>query len=142
MHLRRASLYRYLQVFDWVTKNHPEWLQPKPKGFIPDLSDVADLIWIENELLRKDLSADKRAALEALRAKALNGELREHELDPFRKRKHDAGDGLKSFLSKLRLLRRNGAQLAKMPVEVLTHLDAAIGILTNDQPLTVFRHFS
>ena len=142
LHLRRSSLYRYLQVFDWVTENHPEWLQPKPQGFIPDLSDAADLMWIENELQRKDLSAEKRAALEVLRDKALNGELRDGELSRFRKKKHDPVDGLKSFLGKLRLLRRQGAQLTKMPPEVLAHLDSAIGILTNDLPLTAFRYFS
>ena len=52
------------------------WLQPKPKGFIPDLTDVDDLMWIENELKKANLSAEKRAALEGLDKKALAGDLK------------------------------------------------------------------
>ena len=48
VNLRRTSLYRYLQVYDWIAKFHKDWLEPHPKGFIPDLNDTADLMWMEN----------------------------------------------------------------------------------------------
>ena len=32
LNLGRASLFRYLQVYDWAVASHPEWLQPKPPG--------------------------------------------------------------------------------------------------------------
>ena len=70
LRLGRASLYRYLGP-DWVLQSHKEWLEPHRKGFIPDLSDATNLMWIEHELTRKDLTAQSRAELEALRTKAL-----------------------------------------------------------------------
>jgi hypothetical protein len=133
LNLGRSSLYKYLQVYDWVVKCHPEWLKPKAKGLIPDLNDVADLIWIENELAAKDLSAEKKAALETLQEKALNGQLRKGELGKVRRTGQKGAEGLKSFLSKLRNLRMRGSQLVGMPPEVVTHLDAAIAILKNEQ---------
>ena len=30
--ISRATLYRYLQIFEWVSERHPEWLRPKPKA--------------------------------------------------------------------------------------------------------------
>ena len=48
--LGRSSLYQYLQVYDWVRESHPEWLEPKPKGFIPYLSGANELMWIEHTL--------------------------------------------------------------------------------------------
>jgi hypothetical protein len=104
LRLGRSSVYKYLQVHDWIKEYHPEWLKPKPKGFIPDLSDVADLIWIEHELSKEYLDPKKRAALEA-------------------------------YLSRLRYLRKRGAELASMPREVIEHLDAAIEILKNAHTL-------
>jgi hypothetical protein len=134
LHLGRASLYRYLQVYDWVSTFHKEWIEPKPQGFIPDLNDVADLIWIEQELTRKDLDAKKRNALEALRQQALDGRLRKGALAQWRRQGRRGEETLRSFLSKLRRLRMRGAQLACMPVEVITHLDMAIELLKNAQP--------
>jgi len=86
LRLGRASLYRYLQVHDWIQEFHKEWLEPKPKGFIPDLADAGDLIWIERELGRKDLDAKKKADLDELRKKALDGRLREGDLGRWRVR--------------------------------------------------------
>ena len=137
LHLGRASLYRYLQVHDWISQFHKEWLEPKPKGFIPDLTDIADLIFIERELARKDLDPKKRAALEDLKKKALDGRLRQGDLDPFRRGKHGRDEGLKSFLSKLRLLRRRGSGLASMPPAAFSYLDAAIEIIQNAQTLQI-----
>jgi hypothetical protein len=48
---------------------------------------------------------------------------------------HGREDGLKSFLSKLRLLRNRGSARASMPPEVISHLDAAIEILENAHTL-------
>ena len=136
--LGQASLYRYLQVHAWIARNHKEWLQPKPKGFIPDLSDVADLIWIENELARKNLSAAKRVALEELKKKGLEGTLRDGDLAKVRRQGQKGIDTLRSFLSKLRKLRMRGSQLASMPAEVVTHLDAAIQILKNERTVAQY----
>jgi hypothetical protein len=80
LQLGRSSLYKYLQVYDWVSKFYPEWLQPKPKGFIPELYDVADLMEIEDRLNGKNLSPQKRAKLQTLKGKALSGELKTAEL--------------------------------------------------------------
>jgi hypothetical protein len=136
LHLGRTSLYKYLQVHDWVSEFHKEWLEPRPKGFIPDLSDVADLIFIERELARKDLDPKKRAELDDLRKKALEGRLRKGDLGRWRRQGPRQGeDALKSFLSKLRLLRKHGSALASMPPEVISHLDAAIDILKNAHTL-------
>jgi hypothetical protein len=129
--LGKTSLYRYLFIHDWIAKFHPAWLDPKPKGFIPDLSDIADLIWIEQRLARGDLKPKARAELEEMRAKALDGRLRKGELSEWRRRGRPADDALKSYLSKLRFLRMRGSQLASLPAEVLTHLDAAIEALKN-----------
>ena len=133
LNLGRASLYRYLQVYDWIRDFHKEWLEPKPKGLIPDLSDAADLIWIERELARKDLRPETRSQLEALRTKALAGRLRQGDLDELRRQGQGQGktDALKSFLSKLRFLRMRGSQVESIPEEAISKLDAAIDIIRN-----------
>ena len=130
LQLGRASLYRYLQVHDWIGQYHKAWLEPKPKGFIPNLSDATDLIWVEEELARKGLDSKRKAGLKDLQKKALEGKLTEGEVDAFR-RKRGGEDGLKSFLSKLKVLRMRGSQLASMPDEATSHLDAAIDIIKN-----------
>ncbi len=132
LQLGRASLYRYLQVHDWLVECHPEWLEPKPAGFIPDLADALDLAWIEKELHRTDLKPATRTALQALQQKALQGGLRSGELEAVRRKQPTGVKGLRAYLSKLRLLRGRAAELVTMPPEVLTHLDAAIGILKNE----------
>lgn len=129
--LGKASLYRYLQIYDWVSKSHPQWLNPKRGQFIPDLSDCFNLMWIEGELEKPDLDPKKRAALEQLKAKGEAGKLRDSEVRAFRKQEKTGKDPLESFLSKLRLLRKRGAELASMPPEVINHLDAAIDTLKN-----------
>lgn len=132
LQLGRASLYRYLQVYDWLVECHPEWLEPKPAVFIPELADAMDLISIEKELQRADLKPATRAALQTLQQKALQGKLRSGDLDALRRKQPTGVNGLRACLSKLRLLRGRAAELVNMPPEVLTHLDAAIGILKND----------
>ena len=135
LHLGRASLYRYLQVYDWAAASHPEWLQPRPKGFIPSLADATGLIWIEGQLARKGLDPKRRAALEALHQKGLDGSLTQKELNDFRRKGRPDGSGLKAYLSALRLIRKRGEQLPNLPAEVLSHLDSAIGVLENDHNL-------
>ena len=127
--LRRAALYRYLQVYDWIAAFHPSWLAPRPKGLIPELSDVTDLIWIERELAREDLTPQKRAALEDFRAKALNGRLREGELAAWRRQGRKPAQALRAFLARVRFLRMRGSSLERLPAEAITHLDAAIAII-------------
>ena len=91
--LKQSSLYKYLQVYDWMAESHPAWLLPHPKGFIPELSDADDLMWIEKELKRTDLAPEKRKALEALQAKGLNGTLRKTDLAKYRRQAspHETG---------------------------------------------------
>lgn len=131
LNLGRASLYRYVQVYDWVAEFHPEWLQPKPAGFIPDLSDATDLMWIERKLASKDLDPETRAKLKELHAKGLEGKLRQRDLHEFREESRQGSDALKSFLSKLRNLRRRGARLQEVPAEAISKLDAAIEVIQN-----------
>ena len=131
LQLGRSSLYQYLQVYDWIGEFHKEWLEPKPKGFIPDLSDVADLIWIEKELARSDLKPEMRSELVALQKKALAGRLRQTDLDKLRHGAHGSADPLKSFLSRLRFLRMRGSQVESIPDEAIADLDAAIEIVRN-----------
>ena len=131
LHLAKTSLYRYLRVHDWIAEYHKEWLEPKPKGFIPELTDVADLIWIEKELGRKELEPDTRSKLEEFRKKALDGTLRDGEVAKLRRKGHTADEGLRSFLSKLRNLRMRGSELEKMPGDVILYLDEAIEVLRN-----------
>ena len=130
LRLGRASLYRYLQVYDWIARSHKEWLAPKPQGFIPDLADATDLIWIEEELAKSDLDPKRKAALEDLQKKGLEGRLRDGEVAAFRRQGRDE-DSLKAFLSRLRALRLRGARLADMPPDAISDLDAAIASIKN-----------
>jgi hypothetical protein len=129
--LGRASLYRYVQVYDWVSESHPEWLQPKPKGFIPELTDAGDLMWIEHSLAGGKLAEKARTELEALKAKALEGKLKDGELAEWRRRGGRTSIGLKSFLSKVRLMRRRGSELKNMPAKAISLMDELIKILDN-----------
>ena len=128
LQLGRASLYRYLQAYDWIARFHKEWLEPKPQGFIPDLADVTDLIWIEEELAESKLDPKRKAGLEELKAKALEGRLKDGEVAAFR-RKGNTRSGLKPFLASLRSLRKRGAALAGMPPEIIAELDAVIAAI-------------
>ena len=127
--LQRRSLYRYLQVYDWTLASHPEWLQPKPKGFIPDLADATALMWIEKRLARKDLDARTRAALEELQKKALAGQLTKREFDDFRGHGGGGDFDLRGFLLRLKRLREMGAEIEGMKDEVIRDLDLAIAVL-------------
>lgn len=132
LQLGRAALYSYLRVYDWAAKNHPEWLDPKPGTFIPELNDVVDLMWMEKELEQRSLKPAAKAGLEALKAKALDGSLTKSEVTAFRSRtRNTAADGRKTFLSRMRKLRTDGAAMSGIPHEVISNLDEAIAILKN-----------
>jgi len=96
LNLGRASLYRYISVYDWVKASHPEWLEKKPKAFIPDLSDVADLMWIETKLADKTTDVATRAKLASLRTRGLDGKLRQRDLRNFRTKAKPQDGALKA----------------------------------------------
>ena len=54
-------------------------MAPKPKGFIPELTDVQALMWIEQRLADEHLPAPLREDLEKARQKALTGALTDGE---------------------------------------------------------------
>lgn len=76
----KSSLYRYIRVYEWVKASHPQWFADKPEGFIPELDDVAGLMWLDKELARKDLPEQDRKELTKLQEKALAGELLQRDL--------------------------------------------------------------
>ena len=131
LNLGKSSLYQYLQVYDWAREFHPEWLEPKPQGFIPEFSDANDLMWIERKLKAEDLAPETRTKLEALRDKGLQGKLRKRDLAEFRAKSNPAIDGLKSYLSRLRGMRRIALRLKQMPEEAIPKLDAFIEVIEN-----------
>ena len=97
------------------------------------VSDVADLIWIENELARKDITAQKRTILEELKKKALEGTLRQGDISQLRQKKQGKALTIKSLSSKLRNLRKRCSAIDNVPTEVISYLDAAIAILQNEK---------
>jgi hypothetical protein len=133
--LGRASLYRYLQVYVWAAKKHPDWLKDSVKGAIPDLSDTVGLMWIDAQLDAPGLDPARQAALLKLREKALKGTLKQAEFNAFRRQGRPAADATQAYLKKLRNCRRAGARLKTLAPEILKLLDQAIEMLANEQPL-------
>lgn len=135
--LGRTSLYKYIQVYEWVSANHPEWLEQKPKGFIPDLSDAANLIRIEQDLATSTLTPNMRATLQELRDKGLKGQLKQDDVERAYRatRSPRPQDSIASFASKLRALRKRGLRISNLPAEAISHLDAAIDVLSHTQSL-------
>lgn len=127
--LQRASLYRYLQIYDWVFRSHREWLAKHPKGFIPELTDAYALMWIEERLADGGLGPATRAELEALRKKALAGKLTKKEIDEFRRRGRRRRDSLGAIAASLRAIRRRAALLPDLPAGLLRDLDGLLGRL-------------
>jgi hypothetical protein len=126
--LGRTSLYRYLQVYDWVKERHGEWLGKKPKGFIPELSDVTILRAIETQLDGR-LSPERRKIFEALRRKALAGELTQDEyaraVAPGPKRKPP----LRAFADDLRGLHARAKRVPDLPPEIAADLASIVARL-------------
>ncbi len=128
--LKRSSLSMYLRVYDWLRQTHPAWLKPGAKVKLADLQDADDLIWIEKELERESLPADKKAALQDLQKKAVKGTLRRSEVRAYKASgNNQIAEGNRAFLAKLRQLRKRGAELDGLPDGVVAHLDAAIDLL-------------
>jgi hypothetical protein len=136
LRLSRSSLNNYLRVYDWVLKNHREWLEPHPKGFIPDLNDAIDAMSIEKELAKKNLQTKKRTVLKELHKKALAGELKEDDLEGFRRRSRSQKDDIEGLIEKQRSLRNQVAKLPDM-ANAVQHMDAAIGVMENHKVLNV-----
>jgi hypothetical protein len=127
--LQRASLYRYLQIHDWIRRWHRDWLARHPMGFIPELSDAYGLMWIEAQLEHTDLEPQTGAELEALRKKALAGKLTKREIDEFCGRGKKRYDTLRALAASLVALRRRTAAFATLPPGVLADLDSALNRL-------------
>lgn len=83
--LSRRSLYRYLQVYAWALEHHKEWLETPTKVRIPDLDEIEGLVWVEQELARKNLPASRKTELHDTQQKALAGNLTSRELKDLRK---------------------------------------------------------
>ena len=132
--LGKSSLYRYIRVYEWVRASHPQWLADKPKDFIPELDDVAGLMWIDRELARTDLPEQERKALTALQAKGLAGELRQRDLAPWRGHGKTT-ESLATYLAQLTSLRHRGEGVKGLPPEVAKCLDEAIAILNSHKQL-------
>jgi hypothetical protein len=131
--LGRSSLYRYLKIYDWIRKSHRGWLAKHPKGFIPELTEAYDLIWIEEQLENEHLAPAIRKELEALRRKGLSGKLTQSELEEFRRRGRKHQDSLTAVNASLRAIRRRLAALPVSPALLaeldvfLEHLKSASG---------------
>lgn len=91
---------------------------------------VTDLMWIEKKLTERNLSRQTRSELEAMRAAALNGTLRESDLETWKRKGGREVDSVRLFLSGARALRRRAAQNEKIPAEAIAHIDAAIQIVS------------
>lgn len=124
--LRRSALYQYLQIHDWLRDYHPAWLARRPRGFIPELTDVSALIWIEKKLRDPHLSDSLRAELEVLRKKGMSGTLTDEEFRRLRERGRRVVTPLRALLARLRAARRVAARIPETPPAVLAALDNAI----------------
>jgi hypothetical protein len=124
--LGRSSLYHYLQVHDWLRDYHPAWLERRPKGFIPEISDIGILVWIERRLRAAHLAEPLRKELEALRNKAMAGKLTEREFREFRDRGRRKTEPLRVLLRRLRSIRRFAVAISKAPPATIAAIEAAI----------------
>jgi hypothetical protein len=122
--LGRSALYRYLQIYEWVRKDHPRWLAKHPKGFIPELTDAYGLMWIEERLDDEHLEPETRKELEALRNKGLEGKLTKQDVERFKRRGEKRRDSITAVAASLRAVRRRAAALAGFPRNLLHDLDA------------------
>ena len=124
--LERATLYHYLQVHEWLKRDHPAWLAAKPKGFIPSLTGASALMWIEQKLHGRGLSAAARKDLAAMRAQAMRGALTDDEFRALRARLRGDAEPLRAMLSRLRSLRREVGRISNWPAAASAALEDAI----------------
>ena len=127
--LQRATLYHYLQVHEWLKREHPAWLKPKPKGFIPHLTGASALMWIEQQLRRRGLSESLRKDLAAMRAQAMRGTLTDDEFRDLRARVRGTTEPLRAMLARLKSLRREADGVPGFPDASSDALDEAIRAL-------------
>lgn len=124
--LGRASLYRYLQIHDWVREFHPAWLAKKPKGFIPELTDAYALMWIDRRLAGDGVEPEIRRTLERLRKKAIAGSLSQSEFQEIQGRARGETPPLRALLSSLRSARKRAIAAPTLPAALLADLDQLI----------------
>ncbi len=132
LQLGHSTLFLYLRVRDWVAENHPEWFDPEPGTFIPDLYDIDAAAWVDKQLAKPELTPEIRTDLKTLKKKALSGKLTKSERTDFAARmRHTPEDGLRKFLKKLQALREEGTQVEGMPPEIVSGLDDLAELLQN-----------
>jgi hypothetical protein len=124
--LRRASLYRYLQLHDWAREFHPGWLARKPKGFIPELTDAYALMWIDRRIDDADVSDDLRRELEKAKRQALAGRLSQRTFQELQGRAAGAVSPLRRLLAALRSARQRATVVPGLPVDVREGLDTLV----------------
>jgi hypothetical protein len=137
LHLGPASVYRYMRIYEWVKQYHPGWLASPVVGRIPDLSDIADLMWLDEELAKKELEPKKKAALEELRTKALAGDLPRSEVRAFRRGGRNVKGMYEKAISGLLSVRRQLSKSTNPPTDSIAHITAAIESLQNHLTLVV-----
>jgi hypothetical protein len=131
--LGKAAMYRYMQVYEWARAKHPEWLDPDQKVRIPQLTQVAGLMWTDQELAKEGLRPERKASLQALEEKAKAGKLPSKELRAAQQRtnKLKPSKGTAKMLASLRAMRKRGERDG-VSAGLLAALDNAIRVAEND----------
>ncbi len=134
-----------MQIHEWVREFHPAWLAPKPKGFIPELSDCYALMWIERRLKSPRLAERLRRELTSLRKKALEGKLTDAEFRKLREQGSGQAASLRSLLSALRAARRQAARVPGVTPDMVADLDRLVAriaaLLDTAKRVTVLSEF-
>jgi hypothetical protein len=138
LHLGHTTLYKYIEVYEYAKKFHPKWLERPLTVTVPDLYDISDLMWIEEQLTKKDLPSVRKTILEKLRDKALAGDLPKRELMELRRKGRGAKGSLDVAIRYLQLAKRQVSNSADPLREAINHIDAAIEILQNKKALAAF----
>lgn len=121
------------QVYAWALEHHKEWLETPTKVRIPDLYEIEGLVWIEQELAKKDLPDSRKAELEAARQKALSGDLSSRELQALRKRPNETEKAVPKLIAATRALRKRYAKSkSEAARKSLPLFDQIIGLMEND----------
>jgi hypothetical protein len=126
---QRATLYHYLQVHDWLKRDHPAWLAPKPKGFIPSLTGASALMWIEDRLHEGRVSDEARKELESMRRQALRGTLTQAEFRALRASIRGTVEPLRAMLDRMKSLRGDAEREPRFPEAARAALDEAVRAL-------------
>ena len=116
-------------VYDWLKRDHPAWLEPRPKGFIPTLTGASALMWIEDQLRDGRPSDSARKELEAMRRQALRGALSDDEFRELRRKLRPTVEPLRGMLRRMKSLGRQADRLPRFPAEARAALDEAIRAL-------------